>query len=212
VASKANSQAYVEALAAQLPAPDAVAALVAAFENLVHAQAVRYWQPVVNGDLEDLEQVARMGMLEACRTFDATRGAFPTHAKWCIRHALFNYVRKLGSPVRLRDALMTKLSRLRRVQQQLESEQRRDPTMDELAARMGLLPADIEAMLAYDAGPVALNVNPNVSTWNSLSGGVASVWRDDLAGTTEGVDEVLIAMETAAAFSKPARQRKRGKK
>lgn len=151
--------ALVKSLRARRPAVRhaAVARICELFEPLVKAQARSCQQSVCGGELEDLEQVARMGLLDAINTFKPTRGAFPSHAMWTIRNALSKYVESLGNPVALPAWMIRRVSKLKRVATQLAQELQRPPTRTELAARMQMPVTAIETMQAYISGPVELD-------------------------------------------------------
>src|SRR5437870_3787721 len=153
---------------------EAVAALCAAYEPLVKSMAMRYRQSVLGGEREELEQVARLAIAEACSTFDQTRwrrGAdglerlFAKHAVWSVRHALAEYVRSLANPVRLPGVIMDKLPQLRREQLRLANALQREPTVEELTKAVGMpngkyqrnSVAMVAAMLAYDEGGYSLD-------------------------------------------------------
>lgn len=135
----------------------AMAALCALFEPLVKANARSYRQHVLGAELGDLEQVARVGLLEACQTYEWNKGAFPTHVMWSIRNALSKYVETLGNPVRAPAWIVRRLPKLRRFIVLMGHELLREPTRDELAMRMKMPLTAIEAMLAYDDGPHQLS-------------------------------------------------------
>jgi DNA-directed RNA polymerase specialized sigma subunit len=126
--------------------------IVTQFEPMVRAMATRYWQPIIGAEMEDLEQVARIGIVIACQTFDRKKGAFPTHASWCIKHELARYIESLENPVRLPGYLMQKMSRYRRVRTRMTQTLERDPTLAELAAALELPQKAISALAIYNAG------------------------------------------------------------
>lgn len=132
---------------------EAVAQLCLMFEPLVKAQAKAYRQGVFGADLDDLEQTARVGLLIACDTFDPKRGAFPSHAMWCIRDALSKYVETLGNPVKMPAWMMRRLPKMRRMTATLAQRLLREPTKSELAAALKMPEHAIDSLLAYEEGP-----------------------------------------------------------
>jgi DNA-directed RNA polymerase specialized sigma subunit len=157
----------------------AVTALCAQYEPLVKSMALRYRQPFDSGR-EELEQVARLALVEACATFDLTRwkrrkdgleGLFAHHAMWSVRHALSVYVGNLPNPVRLPSVLMNRLPKLRRELRRLANELKREPTIAELTRAVGMpngkyqknSEAMIAAMLAYNDGPLELSEDDDVN-------------------------------------------------
>jgi DNA-directed RNA polymerase specialized sigma subunit len=131
----------------------AVAGLCVAFEPLIRSLIPKYMQPVSGSESEDLEQVARLGLLEACKTFTRSKGAFPTHATWCIRHALSLYVAGLGNPVRLPTKQSLRISKLRRTALALAQQLERQPTVEELSQAINLPKEAVLTMLGYIRGP-----------------------------------------------------------
>jgi RNA polymerase sigma factor (sigma-70 family) len=130
-----------------------IAAICEMFEPLVKSQARAYRQHVLGADPDDLEQEARIGLLQACETFRPKLGAFPTHAVWAIRNALSKYVEGLGNPVKVPAWMVRRLPKLRRMHITLAHELLREPSRAELAEAMKMPERAIEAMQAYDAGP-----------------------------------------------------------
>ena len=117
---------------------DGINALCEFYEPLVKSMAQRYRQ---NGEVEELEQVARLALVEACNSFDPTRWKkqkdglgklFSQHAVWCLRHALSEYVRSMPNPVRLPSVLANRLPKMRRETVRLAHVLGREPTAEEL--------------------------------------------------------------------------------
>jgi DNA-directed RNA polymerase specialized sigma subunit len=144
-----------------------VAGLCTAFEPLIRSLVPKYEQPVSGSEPEDLEQVARLGLLEACKTFTRSKGAFPTHATWCIRHALSLYVASLGNPVRMPTTHSLRLSKLRRAAVKFAQEFGHEATAEELSEAMKLPIEVILTMLAYDVGPRPLDADAWVEQFPS---------------------------------------------
>jgi len=73
------------------------------YDALAHSLARRYYANVsASHELEELVQVARMGILEAARNFDESRGTkFITHAYNSAWHSLSRYLRKNPGLVRV---------------------------------------------------------------------------------------------------------------
>lgn len=163
-----NTIAYVESLVAQLGTATHAAtvdALCIAFAPLVKSLAQQYAQPVLGADREELEAEAAVAFLDACRRFDRTKGAFPSHAKRMVRNHLGRYVADLANPVKLLHDQMFLLGKMRRVGARLAQALLREPTVSELAAAMEIDEADVKAMLVYDEGPVRFDVQYASSEW-----------------------------------------------
>lgn len=155
-------------------APNTVAAatlqLCEQFEPLAKKMAQRYCQWLEQR--EELEQVARLGLVEACRSFNLTRwkthknGAeqlFARHAMWCVRHALAEHIAKDPHPLRLPSDIIRRLAKLRRVVLKLSHELGRAPTFEEIVDA-NVIPKSkyrdtasaVMHMLAYDTMQIPL--------------------------------------------------------
>lgn len=134
-----------------------IAQLCKIFDPLVKASAIAYQQHVSGAEREELEQVARVGLLEACVSYAPPEkdrgGLFATHAHWCVRNALSKYVESLVNPVSLAAWLVRRLPKMRKMTTRLAQQLLREPTIEELAEAMNMKTTAIAVMLAYDEGP-----------------------------------------------------------
>lgn len=122
------------------------AALLQQWERLTRRLAGQYAQIA---DREDLEQVARIGLLQAARRFDPARGCnFQTFAiptmDGMLRRFLRNEATGRGIPRRWFDLR----PRLKRTQESLARSLGRDPSLDELAAELKVSEDDARGALA----------------------------------------------------------------
>ena len=103
-------------------------------------------------ELDDLIQVARLGLMNAVDRFDPERGApFVSFATPTILGELRRHFRTIWS-VRVPRSLQEASLRLAPALTDLQQELRRSPTVDELAVRLGCSPeAVLEAMEASNA-------------------------------------------------------------
>lgn len=131
-----------------------VARICELFDPLVKTLA-RSYPHETETDLSDLEQVARVGLLEAINTFRPQRGAFPTHAMWTIRNALSKHTETVGI-VKLPAWMLRRLPKMGRMHTHLSHVLGREPSRSELAAALHLPEDAIAAMQLHAAGPVAL--------------------------------------------------------
>jgi len=160
---KRNTREEIEEIAARLKGSNgertaAIAELCTAFEPLVQSMAARYCQPVIEAEQDELEQEARVGLLEAINTFDRSKGAFAAHAQWRIRSALSSYVQRLENPTRLPTRLVHALPKLRALMLKIAHTTGGEPAIADLAEGMSLSEQTIAAMLAYDNGAMPLNI------------------------------------------------------
>ncbi|MDP9385766.1 MAG: SigB/SigF/SigG family RNA polymerase sigma factor [Actinomycetota bacterium] len=115
--------------------PAARAAAVDAFMPLVRSLARRYQRG--EEPLEDLEQVASLGLLKAIDGFDLERGtAFASFAVPTIVGELRRHFRDKGWTIRVPRELQELSLRVNKEQEQASSELGRPPTPAELAARL----------------------------------------------------------------------------
>jgi RNA polymerase sigma-B factor len=129
-------------------------ALVERFLPLARQLARRYAHS--NEPLDDLVQVASLGLLKAINRFDPTRPtAFSSFAVPTILGELKRHFRDKGWLVRVPRDLQELAIRVERVADDLESELRRAPTPDEIARRLDVRTEQVldarEAAGAYRA-------------------------------------------------------------
>jgi RNA polymerase sigma-B factor len=125
--------------------------LVERFMPLARRLAARY-----RGDkepLEDLVQVASLGLVKALDRFDPERGvAFSSYAVPTILGELKRHFRDRGWSVRVPRDLQERIAKVERAASQLPARLGRAPSVNELAERLELDPEDVlEAMEAAQA-------------------------------------------------------------
>jgi DNA-directed RNA polymerase sigma subunit (sigma70/sigma32) len=200
-----NSREYIATLEVRLKKPaertGAIAALCEAFEPLVLTMARRYIQPIVGAEVEELEQQARLGLLEACETFDRRKGAFSAHAMWGIRSYLSRYVQRLECPTRFPTKLMHQLPTLHAAEAWLGQKLMREATLEELSGATGIPEGTVAALLVFTEGPVQLDLTIREVT-DDAHGSGGGVTPDDrlLVSPTLTPEELLIAREELAAY------------
>jgi RNA polymerase sigma-B factor len=129
-------------------------ALVELYLPLARELARRYARS--NEPLDDLIQVASLGLLKAIERFDPARTtAFSSFAVPTILGELKRHFRDKGWSLRVPRDLQELAVRVERVADDLESELRRAPTADEIARRTGVRTEQVlearEAAAAYRA-------------------------------------------------------------
>ena len=127
----------------QDPAPHIKAQTVEAFMPLARSLARRYHRG--EEPLEDLEQVAALGLLKAIKGFDPDRGhAFASFAVPTIVGELRRHFRDKGWAVRVPRDLQELALAVQRKADEMSTEIGRPPTAEELAAKLG---RDVEDVL-----------------------------------------------------------------
>jgi RNA polymerase primary sigma factor len=129
--------------------------LIRANTRLVVSVAKRYMGQGV--PFLDLIQEGNMGLIRAVEKFDYRRGyKFSTYATWWIRQAVSRALQDQGRTVRLPNHVGESLRRLSRVEQELEQEEGRQPTRQEVAFRLGVTEERIEWLKRVSRHPVSL--------------------------------------------------------
>ena len=127
----------------QDPSPHIKAQTVEAFMPLARSLARRYHRG--EEPLEDLEQVAALGLLKAIKGFDPDRGsAFASFAVPTIVGELRRHFRDKGWGVRVPRDLQELALAVQRKADQMSTEIGRPPTAEELAGKLG---RDVEDVL-----------------------------------------------------------------
>jgi RNA polymerase sigma-B factor len=128
--------------------------LVERFLPLARQLARRYQRQ--NEPLDDLMQVASMGLVKAIDRFDPARGtAFSTYAVPTILGELKRYFRDSGWAVHVPRGMQERVMKLDQASQELHRKLGRSPSAGELASELNLTSEEVleamEAASAYDA-------------------------------------------------------------
>lgn len=129
--------------------------LITANSRLVISVAKKYMGRGV--PFLDLIQEGNIGLIRATKKFDYRRGhKFSTYATWWIRQAVTRAIADQGRTIRVPVHMGDQINKLLRIQHQLTQRLGREPTVDELAIALDVLPKKVENMIQVARRPLSL--------------------------------------------------------
>src|SRR6266481_5309133 len=94
--------------------------------------------------LPDLINEGNLGLIKAAQRFDETRGfKFISYAVWWIRQSILQALAEQSRIVRLPLNKIGSINKINKTFARLEQEYEREPTPDEIAVTMDLMPSDV---------------------------------------------------------------------
>ena len=97
---------------------------------------------------EDLVNEGNLGLIRATERFDLTKGTkFITYAVWWIRKTILQAITEKSRIVRLPDAHLTRIRRIRAAEAALRGTLRREPSKDEVSSHLATTVRALDATL-----------------------------------------------------------------
>jgi len=119
--------------------------------------------------LPDLINEGNLGLMKAAQRFDETRGfKFISYAVWWIRQAILQSLAEQARIVRLPVNKIGSINRINRTFARLEQEYEREPSSQEIAETLEMIPEEVKEVLKTNGRTVSMDAPINVEEENNM--------------------------------------------